>query len=1466
MKKFFIFPLIFFSQLIYVIPALADRRADYVEICKGRVREQLDGKLVNDEKLGSFCNFEFSFREEAPRMFAAGNRQELIEYKNTYIGKARDEGLGLNLVELPAEVAWVVDSADSGNFYIAQKDGSERLVWTSEVNTEQIASAFTRPNQNYTDRVKIDFGNENIPVARQHVLGDREGARSPANLNAFLGGLRRFQVEQGRADNDQWIKGFLGKKDLDFGISHSYTKAELTRRLNAILIEENIQDQTRFNERAYEILRQTNRSKEAFEKSDAFQTNSNALNTLLNEKFGEGVVNDDMKNLMKARMLAWMQETEGKVEFDDATKGFKKRLTTEFSQIESLQSGNSKLFEGADLGKPENKAKFYVQAMTRRGGLLHGVDVSGFVGRVKIQSSSDGHVELTQHGKVTVALALTQARTRAQENFISGGVQNVASGRIEEAYRDMDQALTARLTALNAKIAKGEINEVELSNLESGDSETLKKYGLFVPQIKFQDRNTVFESKLSGLLRKGGEPASKASELVAALAALEIHPPESLSGDPEKLVRWARAKIANIQDSTKVGELNKLVAEAAAFQSGRVEGINELRREVIALTKPSDEGLINGYNVEGLQGWLAIPVSNRTPQEQKQVEVLQNKLGVLLQAQSARTVKINVLMTGFGMTVTPEDLTSAENLQGLTRKVSAAQGKAEEVLGKAEEVVETTETAGLSQKKIDLHIIRGQQQIQRERRKLALNFGEQAALGEDIYKQAEWEKDNTILAEYNGFLSEYRSHTRTLNPDQLKDARKELAAYAQTIRNEALEPGISDARKAYLEERASRFDGLANGLMDEPLVVEDDEVDRKKNEEETELAQVNGQVGELEEVIREADHPTEVASRHKKFLDEEERRNNPPSSEEQNEEEDLPYTCDVEGNIEGGWSSWFSEENVGTFLGLAGTVAFGVAQKRLYEKGSEDETFHGMRALALIGSTILNDGQPIDPAAAFVRQPIDAAIIPLPELHKAIVMGANPFNQGGFGYQQLSPEQRLALATQAQGAGMDITNPNVQNMLGLGYQGFQAPGNNPNALAFQAGAAVGGPSFAQYPGQYVGGAQARQSFGNFVGNIQNMGGSANQYNRQLAGNMPNNTTFAAAIQHAGRMRSLTASFDQTEDQINQAEQDVSQAAASSTTGRVAAPVMTNQIVDMNMAYAEIQEKIRLNYQELVRVFRQHAKAVRKLSVDGMGLMRGGYKGSVIDRNIDERNTTFFEMQRLFGEIDRLKYVASVMPSAPQFAQRLLQPGDISGANETFLATLVNGMVQVLVGRRAYAITEEETNKIFVEVKKYLERNDKKGLEKFLSRYYIVPNWKEKFKEMKEILKEGKKLTLHQLKYFEKQIIQELQKEPKGLYEMSYSVIKYEELNLKAIALQAEHNKILLNQMEAELKNKNLNPAQLKKAKEELEAFKKLVAQTKVEADKAALELKDMHDLQLKYAIRLKERDTLKRQAKELLGK
>ncbi|MBI2609082.1 MAG: hypothetical protein HYW47_05710 [Deltaproteobacteria bacterium] len=781
--------------------------------------------------------------------------------------------------------------------------------------------------------------------------------------------------------------------------------------------------------------------------------------------------------------------------------------------------------------------------------------------------------------------------------------------------------------------------------------------------------------------------------------------------------------------------------------------------------------------------------------------------------------------------------------------------------------------------KMPLFTLQGQRQIEHNKTKLFEMFA--GLTGKDretlSYDATTFQDDVGILNEVSDFLGgEIAASSSTPRNDwenkltMTKEKRTNLLTHAEELRSKAKEidsrlhghdgeAGVSDPvervklerQSALLDRRAKLFEEAGSHLMNEdvaPGAQTVQEVNKEIQKEKKALAKDKKESGALmatlilPETTQQTRQKELLAGRQKRLAQEQD-----PDS--QVNKIDWAALCENEDNS----SQFFNPEMWQGMLGFAGAASYIVSQRRLYEKGSRDATFHATRALAVVGSSFLMD-EPQDPAKTFMRQPVDAAIIPNQQLGQMFGVGGNPGTFTGSAQQALEPSQRLALATQLRGMGYDITNPDVQKFFGLSTNGM-APQGTQNILGFNPlTPAISGTQFGQ--NQVLSPTQGKQGFGNFIRNISAMQQSANGYNREMANHMPYraNNTFAEAVRSASRAQGVVAGFDTAASNV-QGLEDRAGFVTPDAQGNVSAAVLTDPLVAIQSADLQIQDKIQELLRQVYPVQLEYYKASEDLSIGPDGLMIGSYKPSEMRKNMNRRNAAYFQLIRMKTEIDKLRELRSMLPNSPEIAQRIMQGG-------IAITSFLENIQEFFFFKTAFALQKQEN--IYDKVLPYVLNQDTQGLKKLLRNYTLVPNWRSILREEKKRINEMKELTIKQLQKTKEELKNLMKYEQKDIHEMSYREIKYEEMNFRAITSQTEQNILLLKKMDEDIENKNWTTPEKQSAHADIEGFRKLVLETREKAQAAAQSFSDMHDFQLQFVLGLEERSLYEEMAQEIL--
>ncbi|MBI2026376.1 MAG: hypothetical protein HYS98_00965 [Deltaproteobacteria bacterium] len=792
-----------------------------------------------------------------------------------------------------------------------------------------------------------------------------------------------------------------------------------------------------------------------------------------------------------------------------------------------------------------------------------------------------------------------------------------------------------------------------------------------------------------------------------------------------------------------------------------------------------------------------------------------------------------------------------------------------------------------------IHILQARGDLLHTEYKFMNDFEESTTAKNGAYTREDLELDKTWLNALNSELNnltDENGHFNSERAEYVSQWRKAVFNDYIKVIDEKIKNEKNDARKQMLTERKDLFARLSQNLLNEVEIKRDGksllptQALKVEKLEKAELVRLEKAVAlgrekaETEEglLLRES-----LAG-----IFHEEKKNNahgthPADNLSYEQVCKRVYGIEDEGTWESLSESIASPEAVGALSSLAGALTSGIAMYRLYNDGADDNTFQAARGLAMAFTAISSeDGQPLDPAASFMRPPIDADVIPDDALNQALMVGGNPFTGGGIAPHLLSPEQRLALAglggnPYPQGAqGFNMTDPSARNLAGLGYNGL-LPRADSNALSYR-------PTDNRFSnavrGQVFDSRRGRTFVDHLNQGISDMGQSSSEYNQRLTRSSPHNVTFGSHLRAAQLRNSEVFGWDSSLQNLNNVQTAANNAQAGQTPP---ASAIVDPLVAINSARSLIEVEVEQLYRKLPSLIEKYQTNKRNLSTRG-GLLRGGYRPSRIARFYERRNEAILEYNNVMNRIQKLQYMYTIIPTAPDVARRIMEQGLAQREKlrrDTFsvIASLrqqawQSFLQEFLFFKSVFAdnkllkfrTIDNQSASLSETVQQYLDRNDKEGLKKILEPYRLRSDWKRELQTWMQEIQNNKSSALQKLTAEKKNLQREIQNKPKGLYELSPSAIKWEEINLTAYAYQAKQNLYLLDLMEKEAKSKNFNPQQLKLTLENIAVYRHKIENMQKLAHSGAVSLAKMHDLQHEYRMGLEDRKVLELRAAEFL--
>ncbi len=1021
------------SLLFFIVFLIHPFETKGIILTSGFVIET-DPAVINAYRESKKAYFKFAEQHRGEATLTKAAKARLLQLRQEYLNNANliDPRFRL-VVTLPLEeLMW------------SQEDGYQIYVEGGEYRLATPGS----PISASSNPVSLNLGSLD-----SNLMGKLRGENPAGNLQQVGERMSRFAGAQKEIDQkvtESWMDESVRRSARL--VPEAYVQAELRRRLYSQIIENNFDAEkvfqsTNINREVAKIAQQD----KSLRQSDAFKRAQDDISLPQN-------IPSSLRSVLEAELISRLRHASTAEEATEVGSTFQKDLDTHLlaarTNVDKMTSALGTTWSGlSEEQKQAESKKFYERALAHE----------GFFTDRSVAASLDVATDKTSiQGKGQALLALRQKVNKiAERNFVSDTkLGQFSNQNIAVKYKATKAKLFNRLQKWEEKVRSGEITQEqfnELVNSERGFSP------LDVPALS-ETTPTVFENKF---LKKGATLSKNVAENRTALLKLAEEAGIGLT-DPEKALPIAQllSKIQEKKAKDKsnielarglMGKLKVKFEDDPEAKAAKEEFVEQLQKydSKANIDMPVNDliDLLGKFTTAEVvrPGDAPNPEVEKKKKAARAMEVYRQRLEKADQKYKAerRTTRdqLNTALRELGYEATSLDSVTEANLDTISTNLNETL-EGERYRDIAEGLKGFQKDTEIEEARLALHKVKGKRKIEDVRRSLLAGYG--GLTGDERneygYTESLFGDDVSIIDNFLGDIDTLPtdfSDGSAQAIEAFQGKRGELSAYAQALKIQAQEVRDQlgalpkdatpeqrqnlERKAAILENRASTFDRLAANLMNEEVAVDATsvaQVEKERKDEEKELAKDKKTNEQLAKAVI-----LPEGTRQKKMealLAEAEKDIEKPQAKDA---ADWTYLCQ-KLEEEKAPKGWFNPEAVKAVVGFSGAVAFGIAQKRLYEEGSDDTTFHQMRALALIGSTILQ-GQPMDPAAPFKRKPIDGAIMPTDQMGQTLMMGGNPFAQSGFGSQTLTPDQRLALATQARSMGFDITNPDVQRMLGL---------------------------------------------------------------------------------------------------------------------------------------------------------------------------------------------------------------------------------------------------------------------------------------------------------------------------------------------------------------------------------------------------------------------------------------------------
>ena len=555
----------------------------------------------------------------------------------------------------------------------------------------------------------------------------------------------------------------------------------------------------------------------------------------------------------------------------------------------------------------------------------------------------------------------------------------------------------------------------------------------------------------------------------------------------------------------------------------------------------------------------------------------------------------------------------------------------------------------------------------------------------------------------------------------------------------------------------------------------------------------------------------------------------------------------------------------GSFFGQHGTpikqalfaTFSALAQYQYTKKGSQNNDTQVYRGLAIaLGLDMGFKGQMprgmmevVDPLTPFKNPPLafQQVIGQQDEILRHVLnVGGNPASAGGFPYGAQDQLQAILESTRPGAPGSfvpgsrfpasvssnafpGIYDPSYTNFTGQAYNGFPPLATTPTQGAilnpnYGAGNPfVMGSGLAAIAQQTASANQGRQNLGNLVAATAAERGGIQNFRQQLQGINPPGNSLKDLIDSANQVNASGRALTGRGQSIDQVIAQGSAAFANS------------QMLEQSARYnTELRKLSDLNHElfEAARNFRRFDFEIQR---DNDGLMAGSPRDW--SKNMEARNAALLRLLDLTQKRNETMTNVALIVYNPSLYQRILQQTPTTPISPP---ARVSSILQFLI-RPAWA--------------------DVQALPSF------VLGWKEILKE--EHLRIEKELAKNRQEKARllPQLSTVVAQDPDGVHEINVPVLQVEELNMKAISLQARQNLEKLKKAEDTVKvSIKMTPQEKAETEKQIEDYRFLLSQLEEEAKQCANELAKVERLQLEKRTEFEIFHHFKPKGEKLLGR
>src|SRR3989338_5902559 len=491
------------------------------------------------------------------------------------------------------------------------------------------------------------------------------------------------------------------------------------------------------------------------------------------------------------------------------------------------------------------------------------------------------------------------------------------------------------------------------------------------------------------------------------------------------------------------------------------------------------------------------------------------------------------------------------------------------------------------------------------------------------------------------------------------------------------------------------------------------------------------------------------------------------------------------GDVFGGIGSFFTTP---VKQGLFATFS-ALAQYQYPQKGSQNENTQIYRGLATaLGLNMAVQGEMpagmekfVDPLEPFKRDPLAMQDMIAGQdriLSEVLTIGGNPSAPGGYPY---GTSDRLQSVLQGAGPGSPrfpasassgfpgVFDPNFQNFSGQAYNGFPPQANIPVGGAYlnpQAGSQspfYSGSGLASVTRTTAKPSLAKQGLALLVAATAVERSGVQNYRQQLEDVNPPDNSMVSIVGEVDRLAARNRELRNRGLTLSQIEEQQN------------ASYINNTIVRQQARIAEQIQKlsnINMRIWEKSQEFRKHDIQIQR---DDDGLMIGSRRDW--SQNMEARNASLIELTKLRDErAAALEAIAFIRANPMLFERMLAQQPQVPQPKNNPQQPQELTPFGFLMIRPLWAA--EELNVTLA----------------------LDPNWKAMVQEEKQLVQKELAENQKKLEALKPELKKLVELDPRGVHEINVPILQNEELNMKAIALQAHQNLEKLKKAEGKIKD------------------------------------------------------------------